>query len=343
MMILAIASTVMMTLAPNWGADTKTTVEISGSTTVAPFSIAVGAHLSDAVKLEITQTGTGAGIADLCAGDESGVDIAAASRMIKGDELQRCAEQGIKTLVEIPLGRDGIVLAQSQKTKDMALTPKDLYLALARNTPRSDDECVIVPNRRTHWDQVRPDLPKREILVIGPPATSGTRDMLMSLIMRAGARNISCLKAQESRSPAFFEKALVLRTDGLWVDGGESDHAIAHTILHVHHALGIFGFAHLTKTPGIKAVALNGVLPTAQTIFDGSYLASRKLYLYTTGYSIAESPEVNTVLDRFFTIEAIGPTGFLPNIGLVPNNIPGERTLVNTQGGHRTPMARRDN
>ncbi len=318
-------------------------VKIAGSSTVAPFSLALAGLLPKDILLTVDQTGTSSGLTALCSAQDSTVDIAAASRPIRNNEVRACHERGINTLTETLLGLDGIVLAQSEKSKPISLTPKDIYLALARMTPRGAGDCVMVMNRRTTWRDVRPDLPNREILVIGPPVTSGTRDMLMTLMMREGARQLPCLRSLEARSPDRLAKALMFRNDGHWLDGGENDHAIANTLLHLKYAVGVFGFSHLGETEGVVPISFDGVLPTAKTIGTGEYKATRPLYLYTTGRRLAERPAVADVLNHFFALDAIGPRGVLTGLGLVTGETVGERTVIDTQSGGRRKISWSDN
>ncbi|MEM9422681.1 MAG: substrate-binding domain-containing protein [Pseudomonadota bacterium] len=310
-------------------------VAISGSSTVAPYSMALAGLLPDEITLNVDQSGTSSGISNLCIHKDAPVDIAAASRSIRREEIRRCFDRGINTLTETLLGLDGIVLAQSAKAKPLNLTSKDIYLATARVTPRGGGDCLMVTNRRKTWRDVRADLPNREILVIGPPVTSGTRDMLMTLMITEGARQIPCMRALEAQAPDRFAKALVFRNDDHWVDGGENDDAIAHALVHLKQAVGVFGFAHLGAVDGIAPVAFNGVEPTAKTIGTGEYKATRPLYLYTSGKRLADKPAVGHVLKHFFALDAIGPRGVLTGLGLVTGERVGERTVIDTATGAR--------
>ncbi|MEM9988982.1 MAG: substrate-binding domain-containing protein [Pseudomonadota bacterium] len=315
--------------------DREPDVRIAGSSTVAPFTKTIATLFSPEIKVIVIPSGTTAGFAAFCPKEVRGVEIAAASRTIKASERARCARVGIEQLVEINLGKDGIVIAQSDKNKSFTLTARDIYLGLAHHTPQSQNNCTMVTNHRAHWNDVRASLPKREILVFGPPSTSGTRDMFLELAMERGARSFPCLAQLEQTNPRAFKAVTQLRKDGVWVDGGENDNAIGHTLSHIPHAIGIFGFSRLHQMQDISAVAFENILPTPQTISDRSYGLSRELYLYTSGKKIAAKPALEKVLERFFQFDAIGPSGKLTRLGLVTNEHSGQAVFIDTATGEK--------
>ncbi|MGV6819090.1 MAG: substrate-binding domain-containing protein [Parvularcula sp.] len=311
----------------------KEVLRIAGSSTVAPFALAAGGLVASTTEVIVSETGTGAGIDTICAADGISADATGASRPIHADELERCAKNGFDKIYEVTLGLDGIVLAQSKSVKPIALTAKDVYLAVAKNVPRADNECVMVTNRRQKWSDVRSDLPNRSILFIGPPHGSGTREMFRKLIMEEGARQVSCLASIEKRSPTFFRAAQEFRSDGHWVDGGEDDHAVAHSLHYIRQAIGIFGYSHLKRDPSISAISIDGVEPSAETVTHGDYRAARKLYVYATAQAVSEKPSLENYLRRFTSQESIAPNGILTEMGLIPVSSAGQVRLLDAQTG----------
>jgi phosphate transport system substrate-binding protein len=66
--------------------------------------------------------------------------------------------------------------------------------------------------------------------------------------------------------------------------------------------------------PGVKAVTLNNVVPTIETILSGRYPVSRPLYMYTNGF-----PKLGTMAHKFVTFhltekgqEVVEDKGFVP-------------------------------
>ena len=66
--------------------------------------------------------------------------------------------------------------------------------------------------------------------------------------------------------------------------------------------MGFFGYAYYTENAEtLKALAINGVEPTIDTIKDGSYAPlSRPLFMYVKNTSL-ERPEVAAFVNYFLT------------------------------------------
>lgn len=320
----------------------KEPVTVEGSSTISPYVRALSTLIRDESRLNVIQDGTSSGIASLCSGLEGAPQIASASRKINPRELERCHESGISRLYEKFIGYDGIVIAQTKSAPEMELSAKDIYYALSHQHPRSDTDCVLVRNTTVSWEEVREDLPDREIKVIGPPRSSGTWDVFVKKALESGARSVSCLATLEKTNPVFFEKATQLRQDNHWIDGGEHDEAIAKTLHYVHDAVGIFGYAYLLGNDKIEAIKLDGVGPTAETILDGSYQLSRRLYLYTTPESYQENDGVQDVVRAFGSFAAVGPGGILTSLGLVTDQHGDPMIQIDTATGEMEPVVSHD-
>ena len=151
-------------------------ISIVGSSTVYPFATVVAEQFGKTTKYKtpkIESTGSGGGLKLFCAG--VGVehpDIANASRRIKESEVETCAANGVADIVEVKIGYDGIVLANSKTAKPLSLTRKDIFLALAKEVPDPTGAKNRVPNRYQTWKDVNPALPAIKIEVLGPPPTS---------------------------------------------------------------------------------------------------------------------------------------------------------------------------
>src|SRR6185295_12752889 len=85
-------------------------IRIVGSSTVYPFTKAVAEDFMKAnagVNITVESTGTGAGMKLFCAGVGSQhPDIEDASREIKKSEYDTCVKNGVKTVIEVPVGID---------------------------------------------------------------------------------------------------------------------------------------------------------------------------------------------------------------------------------------------
>ena len=97
----------------------RDSINIVGSSTVYPFTTTVAEQFGRAGKFKtpkVESTGTGGGIKLFCNGvGPQFPDIANASRRIRVGGARRPAQKnGVKDVVEIKVGYDGIVLAQSK-------------------------------------------------------------------------------------------------------------------------------------------------------------------------------------------------------------------------------------
>ena len=162
-------------------------VSIVGSSTVYPFATVVAETFGKSTEFKtpkVEATGSGGGLKLFCEG--IGVehpDITNASRRIKRSEVERCAGNGVTEMLEVKVGYDGIVLANSRKSDRLEISLEDLWLALAAEVPAANGEESLVANDARTWADVHPDLPEVKIEVLGPPPTSGTRDAFVELAM----------------------------------------------------------------------------------------------------------------------------------------------------------------
>ena len=164
-----------------------------------PFSTRVAENFAKktgrkAPKVE--SLGTGGGIKLFCSGSGAGFpDIANASRPMKRSEFDLCQQKGVKDIVQIKIGFDGIVIAVDKDGSDYAFKTQHLFLGLSANVLRGGQ---FVKNPYNSWDDVGAGLPGNRILVYGPPPSSGTRDAFVELGIEAGARQFPTLDAIRS-------------------------------------------------------------------------------------------------------------------------------------------------
>ena len=146
-------------------AEAREQIRIVGSSTVFPFSTAVAEQFGKTTKFPtpiVESTGSGGGLKLFCSGSgDNDPDITNASRRIKKSEVARCAKNGITDIVEVRIGYDGIVIANSRKTKPMKLSLKEIYLALAKNVPAGKGKTQ--PNPYKTWKDVNSSLPNVKI------------------------------------------------------------------------------------------------------------------------------------------------------------------------------------
>ncbi|NQU60898.1 MAG: substrate-binding domain-containing protein, partial [Rhodospirillales bacterium] len=231
-------------------AEARDQIRIVGSSTVYPFSTTVAEQFGKTTSFKtpiVESTGSGGGLKLFCAGvGDKHPDITNASRRIKKSEVARCAKNGITDIIEVKVGYDGIVMANSKKSPVFNLSLKDVFLALAKDVPDGDGK--LQPNPYKTWDQVNSSLPATKIEVLGPPPTSGTRDAFVELAMEGGCKTFKWIKAMKKKNKKAY-KALcpTIREDGAFIEAGENDNLIVKKLDANPKAFGIFGYSFLDK------------------------------------------------------------------------------------------------
>ncbi len=286
-----------------------------GSSTVYPFAKAVSESLAKtnpSIKAAIIEaTGTGAGVSLFCSGvGVAHPDVVNASRRMKASEYEECAKAGVKDIIEVQVGLDGIAFAEAKNGPDIKLTPLDAYKALAANP-------FGKPQTAKLWSDVNPALPKIPIQVFGPPSTSGTRDGLAELILTKGCDTDPAMKALKDKNADEHKKVCTgVRDDGAYINQGENDNLIVQKLAANPQAIGVFGFSFLEENiDKLKGVPMNGVVPTYATISDFSYPGARPLYIYIKQAHLASIKGLKEFAVEFS--KSWGPDGYLKKLGMV--------------------------
>ncbi len=295
-------------------------IRIAGSSTVYPFTTAVAEQFgkSGGKTPVVESTGTGGGFKLFCAGvGEAHPDVSNASRAIKKGEFDDCQKNGVKDIVEIKVGIDGLTLAQSKAASPLKLTRKQVFLALAEQVPDKDGKLVANPNKT--WADVDPALPAVKIEVLGPPPTSGTRDSFHELFLEKGAEEFPSLKdLKKADSKAFDKVWKSIRKDGAYVEAGENDNVIVQKLEANKAAVGIFGYSFLEEnTSKLQGVAIEGVVPEYDAISSGKYKGARPLFIYVKKQHVGVIPGLDKFVAEYVSDKALSKDGYLARKGLV--------------------------
>jgi phosphate transport system substrate-binding protein len=336
-------------------ANARDTISVVGSSTVYPFATVVAERFGKSTDFKapkVESTGSGGGLKLFCKG--VGIDtpdVTNSSRRIKSSEYEQCQSNGVKDIVEVLIGYDGIVLANAVGATKMELSRKDIYLALAKMVPGPDGKLIDNPNKT--WNDVNSALPAANIEVLGPPPTSGTRDAFVELALEGGARefeDIAALRAMKADNQHGIAKMAAklgissawdsvlakkgakakgkdlvkvigrsVREDGAYIEAGENDNLIVNKLSANPNALGIFGFSFLDQNSDkVQGSIIDGNEPTFDAIADGDYVVSRPLYFYVKKAHIGTVPGLQEFLTTFVSEDAIGEDGYLVDRGLIP-------------------------
>ena len=299
-------------------------IKIVGSSTVYPFSSAVAEELGSTTSFPtpvVESTGSGGGMKLFCAGNGMNTpDITNASRRMKTKEFKLCAKNGVTDITEAVIGFDGIAFAQAKSNTPFNVTKKQLLLAVAAEVPSKDGKS-LVKNPYTNWNQIDSSLPSREIIIYGPPKSSGTRDAFEDMILKGQTKKMdvytSLYKADKVKNKA-YKKYKKIRTDGVYVPSGENDNLIVTKLNKNKAAFGIFGYSFLIENDDkVQGSKVNGVVPTPKTISSGKYPISRSLFFYIKNSHASKVPAMAEYVKMFMSEDMIGSDGILGEIGLI--------------------------
>lgn len=316
---LAIATGIALALTASY-AEAREEIRVVGSSTVYPFITVVAEHFGKGGKFKtpiVESTGTGGGFKLFCsAGGESNPDLANASRAIEPSERQLCAQNGVKNIMEVKIGYDGIVLANSSKAEHYNLIKEQIFRALARKVPVDGK---LVDNPYKQWNEIDPSLPAEGIEVYGPPPTSGTRDAFAELVMETACESFPEFATAIPNADDRKKSCALLREDGKYIEAGENDNLIVQKLEANPHALGIFGYSYLDQNGEyIQGSEIGGVEPTFETIADGSYSVSRPLFVYVNKDHLDSVSGLKEFLMELTSDNAMGEEGYLSMKGLIP-------------------------
>ncbi len=267
-------------------------VFVTGSSTVEPISIRVGELAGEMSGGDLAVTvegpGTGDGFAKFCAGE---ADISDASRPIRDEEAQTCADAGIE-FVEIEVAIDGLSVITNPANE--AVTCLDVPALYALLGPESEGTANWSDNNdlATEVGAVQGvPFPEAPLVVFGPGEESGTYDTFVEFA-------IGDLAEERVGEDSVFTRADYSSSanDNLIVEGIES----ADT------SLGWVGFAFFqAEGDRLRGIEIDGgdgcVAPTVDTIADGSYPFSRSLYIYVSKAAAAENPAVASYVDLYLS------------------------------------------
>ncbi|ABK44053.1 phosphate ABC transporter substrate-binding protein, PhoT family [Magnetococcus marinus MC-1] len=319
-LFVAAAMVSMAMAAPQ--AEARDQIRIVGSSTVFPFATTVAEQFGRSTSFKtpvIESTGSGGGLKLFCAGlGFDHPDITNASRRIKKSEVELCAKNDIKEIVEVKVGYDGIVLANSKSAPLMSLSLRDIFMATAKMVPDANGNLIANPNMT--WDQVNPKLPKTPIIIFGPPPTSGTRDAFAELAMEGGCKTFPAIKDMKKTDKKKY-KALChgVREDGAYVEAGENDNLIVQKLVANPISMGIFGYSFLEQNADkVQGSLVMETTPTFENIASGKYPVSRSLYFYVKKKHVGLVPGIKEYLAEFSSDKAWGDDGYLADKGLIP-------------------------
>ena len=319
------ASTAVLLLATSGAlAQSRDTIQIAGSSTVLPFASIVAEEFSASFPefpTPVVQSGgTGGGLSQFCEGvGENTIDIANASRQMRDGEREACTAAGVTDIREVQFGFDGIVFASAASGPDFALTPVQVYKAIAAQVAVDGE---LVANPYTSWSEIDPSLPDQPILLAVPASNHGTREVFQERVVGAGCEEAGLpegLSEEDAEAACTtFRQDVVIEISGDYTETLARLNSDPNTV-------GVFGLSFYEQnTDTLKVATVNGVVPSKETVASGEYPVSRPLFFYVKGQHIGTIPGIEEYVQFFLSEGVSGEGGILEAAGLIPQ--PAETT-----------------
>ncbi len=278
------------------GGGASGTITISGSSTVQPITNLAAELFNGSnpdVSISVDGPGTSDGFVLFCSGE---TDINDASRQIAPEEAAACKKNGVD-LVELEIALDGItVMTDPSNTAVNCLTKADLYALMGPQSQGFANWSDANSLARTLGGAGNfPDLP---LQITAPGEESGTYGAFLDL---AGFEDLGVSQGL----PA--DEAKTMSPD---YQASPNDNVIIQAMEGSPGALGYVGFAYADQAgEQVHEIGIDGgsgcVLPSQETIADGSYPLSRSLYIYVSKTKLADSPALGDFVDFYLTDEGL--------------------------------------
>ncbi|MFJ6030622.1 PstS family phosphate ABC transporter substrate-binding protein [Bacillus toyonensis] len=244
-------------------------VRVDGSSTVFPIIEAVAEEYTKEhpnVKISISVSGTGGGFNRFSKGE---VDINNASRVMKQVEENEMKNNSIQ-FTPFEVAYDGLtIVVNRHNTWVDNMTVDELRLLWSED------------GREKRWSQVHSTWPRAQVKFYAPGVDSGTYDYFQNVILQ--------------------NRRIVKK-----VSLSEDDQVIMQGVMHDKNAIAFVGYAYyMANRDRVKAIKVNGVFPTKETIQSGDYKPlSRSLFTYVNDASIRQ--KINVANYAEFMIKHVG-------------------------------------
>lgn len=300
--------------------SSRDTIQIAGSSTVLPFSSVVaeefGNNFAQFRTPVVGSGGSSGGLRQFCQGvGANTIDIANASRKMRPNEVEACKANGVKEIIEVKIGYDGIVFAsRTDAATFTTLEPKHVFLAQAAQVPQNGK---MVANPYSRWSQIDASLPDQEILLAIPGSNHGTREVYEEKAVIPGCQTLAEINAMDK--DAAHKVCTAMRTDGRVVEiAGDYTETLAR-LQAQKDAMGVFGLSfYEANRDRIKVATMSGVEPNQDTIISGEYPVSRPLYIYVKGAHIGVIPGLQEYAQFHISDGMSGFGSVLESAGLIP-------------------------
>jgi len=276
------------------------TVNVSGSSTVAPISTRVAELWEESgteAAVNVDGPGTGDGFVVFCEGD---ADVTGASRPIEADEIAACEETGVE-FIELKIAFDGLSIITSTDNSLACLNFVDLYaIAGPESQGFADWQDAGALAAELGSDT---EFPEGSLDISGPGEESGTYDSFVELALGDTA------EARFEEGKITEDQVETTRPD---YQSSKEDNIIIQGVEGSPTSFGWVGFAFaeeasetVREIPVASEVGGECIEPTTETIADGSYPLARPLFIYVSAPAAEANQAVADYVDYYLSSEGI--------------------------------------
>lgn len=292
-MVLAL-SLVVVACGGGGGDQVSGEIRVEGSSTVQPITQAAAELFREEypeARISVGGAGTSDGFEAFCQGD---TQISDASRPIDvAEEVPVCEENGVE-FIEIPVAYDGIsVVAHPDNDWASEITAEELKTIWE---PSAEGQV-------TQWSDVSSEWPDNELALYGPGTESGTYEFFNETIVEN-------------------EEEVSRQSD---VEMSEDDNVLVQGVSGDPNAMGYFGFSYYENNrDALKALAVDGVEPTTESIRSGEYLLSRPLFIYVSTKALENNAAVQPFVDFYVSEQNLNRVVEAAKYVTLPNSLTDE-------------------
>ena len=260
--------------------EVEGSINIAGSSTVFPLSKTIYERFIQygyGEKIKLDSIGSGAGFRLFCEKGES--DISNASRPIKQEEVQACAEIG-RQPIEFRVGTDALAVVVNPENK------------FATNVTKEELAAIFSAQK---WSDVNPDWPNETIERFVPGEDSGTFDFFVEEVLDEDKQKL--LNAPNTEL-------------------SEDDNYIEESVAGNTYSVGFFGFAYYKENADeLKVLSVDGTQPSGEAVESGNYILARPLLIYSDANIIRNKPQVGAFISFYLSNvnQVIEEVGYFPS------------------------------
>ena len=319
--LLSLVSVLSLSFLPSVSAQERP-FRLAAGPQSSVFAALVSAQLDESSKLakpEIIVGTTAEGFSAFCRPPSpETVDIILSSREMTRTEEERCAQAGVRNIIEGQLGYFAQVLLQKIDEPPLSLTTNDIYRAFAAVIPSAEE---FKSNATKVWNDLNVTYPKSAIRLFITSTAQGSRRVFDFEAMADGCRNVPQIReifgaTQRTTLCTNLRKDVVVEDDSTPNRLEALKKAPAGALLLTSYDV------YLENQVWTRLVPINGVRPSPEAVVQEDYTLTTPLFIIAKGNLFRSLEGQNSSLfpwlTEAFSERAIGNNGYLVKSGLMP-------------------------